>query len=81
MRMQRSLAQIERAFEEEAVAEERERRDQLRREAAKRSRVRKSQRVEKQGNLRFVGLAVAILMTSVIVTIVMFETLSLLIAP
>ncbi len=80
MRMRRSLAQIERAFEEEAV-EERERRRRLRNEAAQRSRARRSQRVEKQGNLRFVGLVAAILLTGVIVTIVMFETLSLLIAP
>ncbi|CAN5799951.1 hypothetical protein BH24ACT25_BH24ACT25_05670 [soil metagenome] len=80
MRMQRSLAQIERDFEEEAV-EERERRSRLRNEAARRSRTRRSERVEKQGTLRFAGLVAAILLTSVIVTILMFESLSLLIAP
>lgn len=78
--MQRSLAEIERDFEEEAV-EERERRARLRNEAAQRSRARRSQRFEKQSDLRFAGLVAAILLTGVIVTIVMFETLSLLIAP
>jgi hypothetical protein len=80
MRMRQSLAQFEAAFREEAV-EERERRAHLRREAAKRSRVRRHERVEKQGSLRFVGLAVAILLTTVIVTVLMFETLALLIGP
>ena len=80
MRMQRSLAQLEEAFREEAI-EEQERRALLRREAAARSRSRRHQRVEKQGNLRFVALVTAILLTSVIVTIVMFETLALLTSP
>ena len=80
MRMQRSLAQLEQAFHEETV-EEQERRARLRREAAMRSRTRRHERVEKQGSLRFAFLVAAILLTSVIVTIVMFETLALLVSP
>lgn len=80
MRMRQSLAQLEQAFKEEAF-EEREQRTRLRRQAVERSRSRRQERIEKQGNLRFAGLVVAILATSVIVTILMFETLALLIAP
>ena len=80
MRMRQSLAQLEQAFKEEAF-EERERRSTLRRQAVERSRNRRQERVEKAGNLRFAGLVLAILATSVIVTILMFETLALLIAP
>ncbi len=74
------MAQLEEAFKEEAV-EERERRAALRRQAAERSRARRSQRVEKQGTLRFIGLAAAIFATAVVVTILMFESLALLIGP
>ncbi len=80
MRMRQSLAQLEQAFKEETF-EEREHRERLRREAAERSRNRRQERVEKASNVRFVGLVAAILLTSVIVTILMFETLALLIAP
>lgn len=80
MRMRQSLAQLEQAFKEEAF-EERERRERLRREAAERSRNRRQVRVDKRSNLRFAGLVAAILLTSVIVTVLMFETLALLIAP
>ena len=80
MRMRQSLAQLEQAFKEEAF-EERERRSRLRRQAVERSRNRRQERVEKASNLRFAGLVVAILATSVVVTILMFETLALLIAP
>ena len=80
MRMRQSLAQLEQAFKEEAF-EERERRSRLRRQAVERSRNRRHERVEKAGNLRFAGLVAAILATSVIVTILMFETLALLVAP
>ncbi len=80
MRMRQSLAELEQAFKEETF-EERERRSRLRREAAERSRNRYQERVDKRSNLRFVGLVAAILLTSVVVTILMFETLALLIAP
>lgn len=80
MRVHQSLAEIEEAFKEETV-EERERRERRRRHAATRSRVRRSERVEKQGDLRFAGLVLAILLTTVVVTFVMFEMLALLTAP
>jgi membrane glycosyltransferase len=79
MRMRQSLAQFEAAFREEAV-EERDRRERLRREAAQRSRVRRVQRTNRNGNLRFVALVVAMIATAVIVTIAMFQTLALLMA-
>jgi anti-sigma-K factor RskA len=76
--MRQSLAQFEAAFHEEA-AESRVRRDRLRHQAVKRSRARRAERAEKQGTLRFIGLALAIVATTVIVTIAMFETLALLV--
>lgn len=78
MRMRQSLAEFEADFREEA-AESVHRRERLRKRAVQRSRVRRAVRVEKQGTMRFIGLALAIIATSVIVTIVMFETLSLLV--
>ena len=78
MRMQQSIAQFERAFREEAE-ESVARRERLRREAIQRSRQRRVERVHKAGKLRFIGLALTILATAVIVTIAMFETLALLV--
>ena len=78
MRMRQSIAEWEEAFHEER-AEEVARRARLRREAAQRSRQRSVKRVERHGTLRFVGLIAAILATSVVVTLVMFETLARLI--
>jgi hypothetical protein len=80
MRMQQSATDWEAAFEQELEAE-RARRERLRQQAANRSRSRRTQRVSKQGNLRFVALVAAILLTSVIVTVAMFESLALLIGP
>ena len=76
--MRQSLAEFEAAFKEEAV-EERLRRERLRKEAAERSRVRRVQRLEKRGNMNFTVLVLVILLTPVVVTIAMFQTLSLLI--
>jgi hypothetical protein len=76
--MRRSLAQFEAAFHEE-TADEQARRERLRMEAAQRSRARRVERVERTGKLRYVGLVFSILATSVVVTIVMFQTLALLI--
>jgi hypothetical protein len=78
MRMRQSLAQFEEAFLEEAEASV-VRRERLRRQAARRSRTRRYERIQKQGTLRFVGLAVAILATSLLVTVAMFEALALLV--
>ena len=76
MRMRQSLAEFERAFHEEA-AESVVRRERLRKEAAQRSRERRYQRREKQGKMRFILLTAAIVATTVLVTIAMFQTLTL----
>jgi hypothetical protein len=78
MRMRQSLAEFEAAFHEE-TSEERLRRDRLRKEAAERSRVRRAQAVQKRGNVNFTVLVMVIVATTVVVTVAMFETLSLLI--
>ena len=78
MRMRQSLAQFEAAFHEEAH-ESVARRERLRRQAAQRSRERRYERVRKAGTMRFIGLSVAILGTSVLVTIAMFQALALLV--
>jgi hypothetical protein len=77
MRMRQSLAQFEEAFREEA-AESIVRRERLRKHAAQRSRVRRVERRRQQGKLRFTLLALSIVVTAVVVTIVMFETLAML---
>ena len=78
MRMRQSLAEFEREFREEAqdsVA----RRERLRKEAVQRARFRRQERVKKQGKTRFSLLALSIVLTAVVVTIIMFETLALLV--
>jgi hypothetical protein len=77
MRMRQSLAQFEEAFREEA-AESIVRRERLRKESAQRSRVRRVERTRKAGTLRFVFLTLAIVVTAIIVSVVMFETLAML---
>jgi hypothetical protein len=72
--MRQSLADLERAFVEEAW-EERDRREELRRQAARRSRVRRVERQHKAGKARFVLLVLMLLGTAVLVTVAMFETL------
>lgn len=74
--MRQSLAQFEAAFREEA-ADSVVRRENLRRKAVQRSRIRRVERVEKQGTMRFVLLCLAILATTVIVTMAMFQALAL----
>jgi cell division septal protein FtsQ len=76
MKMRQSLAQFEAAFREEA-ADSVARRERLRREAVIRSRERRVERVQKQGTTRFVLLCLTILLTSVVVTVVMFQALAL----
>ena len=78
MRMRQSLAQFEAAFREEA-AQSVVRRERLRKEAVQRARLRRYERVEKQGRLRFIALALAIVVTALVVTVAMFETLALLV--
>ncbi len=75
MRMRQSLAQFEAAFLEEAE-DSVVRRERLRTEAAQRSKVRRVERTRKAGTVRFVLLTLSIIVTAVLVTIVMFETLA-----
>ncbi len=75
MRMRQSLSQFEAAFREEA-AESVQRRERLRRQAVHRTRTRRVERVQKAGTLRFLGLCLAIITTTVIVTLVMFQALA-----
>ncbi len=75
MRMRQSIHQFEAAFREEA-ADSVARRERLRREAAHRSRVRRVDRVHKHGTLRFIGVMATIVVTTVVVTWVMFQVLA-----
>ena len=77
MRMRQSIAQFEVAFEQEAMLERR-RRKQLRQRAANRSRARRIEGAERRGNVGFGVLLIALAVTVVTVTVVMFETLALL---
>jgi hypothetical protein len=79
MRMRQSLAQFEVAFEQEAMLE-RGRRHQLRQRASNRSRARRIVRADKRGNVAFGVLFLALALTVVTVTVVMFETLAWLMA-
>ena len=78
LRMRQSFAEFEAAFHEETV-EERLRRERLRKEAAERSRMRRAHALQKRGNMNFWVLVLVILATTTVVTIAMFQTLSLLI--
>jgi hypothetical protein len=77
MRMQQSITHFELAFEQE-IALERRRRQQLRQRAVQRSRVRRMVRTEQRGKVAFGVLFAALSLTVVTVTLVMFETLALL---
>jgi hypothetical protein len=79
MRMRQSIDQFELAFEQEAALE-RQRRKQLRHRAAARSKARRIHSTEKRGNVGFGVLLLALTVTVVVVTIVMFETLAWLMA-
>ena len=79
LRMRQSIDQFEVAFEREAALERR-RREQLRRRAVDRSRARRIQTTEKRGNVGFGGLLLALTVTVIVVTIIMFETLAWLMA-
>ena len=77
MRMRQSLSDWELAFENE-MALDRQRRVQLRERAVARSRARRIERTEKSGKVRFSILFTALTATVITVTVVMFETLALL---
>ncbi len=75
MRMRQSLSQLEQAFEQEA-AKERHRRQMLRQVTKHRTKTRHHERAVKHQNFRYVGLVLAILATTVVVVVVMFQTLA-----
>ena len=75
MRMHDTMTEFELAFEQEAALERR-RREQLRRRAASRGRARRIQRTEQRGKVGFGVLMIALTLTVVVVTVVMFETLA-----
>jgi hypothetical protein len=75
MKMRQSIAQFEVAFEQEAALERR-RRQQLRQRAVNRSRARRMLRTEQRGKVAFGVLVIALTLTVITVTVVMFETLA-----
>ena len=77
MKMRQSLNQFESAFEQQKVLEQR-RREQLRQRAANRSRERWVSRSQQEGKVRFNVLAVCLSATLYVVTLPMFEALTLL---
>jgi hypothetical protein len=77
MKMRQSLAEWEQAFVRE-VTLDRHRRDSLRRTTEKRAFKRDLARRHKRGSVRFVLLVLALMLTAVVVTVVMFRTLYLL---
>lgn len=74
MRMRQSLAEIERAFVEEAQVEQ-VRAVETVRETQLRARQREIERAHKHGTIRFVALVLTLIATAVLVTVAMFETL------
>jgi hypothetical protein len=77
MRMRQSAMDFELAFEHETSLD-RLRRQQLRQRAANRSRARRIVRTEQRGKVAFGVLVTALLLTVITVSVVMFETLALL---
>jgi len=73
--MRQSLAQIEREFEQESLLD-RQRREQLRRQAMTRTRVRRREKIETNQKLRFLLLVGSLMLTVVVVTWAMFQTLA-----
>lgn len=70
-----SHEQFEEAFSREMELED-HRRHELRKRASNRSRARKIAKTERSGKVRFSVLAVALTATTVVVVVVMFETLA-----
>lgn len=75
LRMRQSIDDFELAFEQQAAVE-RQRRRQLRQRAVARSRARHIKTTDKRGNVSFGLLLVALTVTVVVVTVIMFETLA-----
>src|SRR5262249_7717082 len=79
MKMRQSLAELERAFVDEASLD-RNRRASLRRTAEQRTLKREAYRRQRHGSVRSVLPALTLVMPAVIVTVVMFRTLYLLLS-
>jgi hypothetical protein len=77
--MRQSLAEIEQAFARE-ISMERHRRASLKRTAEQRTIRREVDRRHKRGSVRFVMLALTLVATAAIVTVVMFRVLYLLLS-
>jgi hypothetical protein len=77
LRMSQSFDEFEVALQQ-ATELDRRRRHQLRHRAASRSRARRIQSTQKRGNVGFGVLLLALTGTVIVVTIIMFETLALL---
>jgi anti-sigma-K factor RskA len=76
LRMRRSLEDLDRALAEQAEAERR-RAEAVKREAELRAQRRALQRTHKRGTWRFAGLVLVLVLTAVLVTVAMFQTLYL----
>ena len=72
--MTQSLTQLEEAFHQETEFD-RKRRQSLRQQAVVRSRSRQVSQQHKHGSVRFLLLALSMVATAIIVTVIMFETL------
>ena len=77
MKMRQSLAQLEQEFRQETQLD-RHRRERLRRQAVRRSRLRTHAREQKRSSLRYWLLVLSLILTALLVTAAMFETLYLL---
>jgi len=80
LRMRQSIDEFELEFAQESALE-RHHRAQLRQRAANRSRARFIHSSEKRGNVGFGVLLIALTLTVIVVTAVMFETLAWLLTP
>lgn len=77
LKMRQSIHQFEVAFEHQKALEAR-RRSQLRKRAIVRSKARRAHRSRQDGKVRFGVLAVALTATVAVVTVAMFEALTML---
>lgn len=77
MKMRQSMSQFEAAFEHQKALEAR-RRSQLRQRAIVRSKARRVHRSRQDGKVRFSVLAVALTATVAVVTVAMYEALTML---
>ena len=77
MKMRQSLAQLEQEFRHETQLD-RSRRETLRRQAVRRSRLRTHEREKKRSSAHYWMLVLSLILTALLVTAAMFETLYLL---